>query len=148
MSYNTVEEANTYIDTHYLQTDKEYLYWSDLDDASKTVLLTRAFEKIERLPFVGRVCDVTQTTCFPRYINQSVVSVDAIKPAELMEALSIGGAIPNQKPKGLKSFTIGHVSETYSTSSSSSSDPLTAICDDAVRVLLSCLIGGYDICRY
>lgn len=148
MSYNTVEEANTYIDTHYLQTDKEYLYWSDLDDASKTVLLTRAFEKIERLPFVGRIYDVTQTTCFPRYINQSVVSVDAIKPAEVIEALSIGGAIPNQKPKGLKSFTIGHVSETYSTSSSSLSDPLTAICDDAVRVLLSYLIGGYGICRF
>jgi len=147
MSYNSIEDANDYIDDHFLQSSQEFTFWSGLEDTDKTVLLTRAFENIERLPFVGRKATTIQTTAFPRYINRHLVPVDGVMAAEVLEALAIGGALSDQRKKGVKSFSIGHLSETY-VGSSSSVDPLNTVSDDTRRVLYDFLSGGYDICQH
>lgn len=151
MSYNTVAEATTYIAAHYTSLSAEYLYWTNLSAGDKQVLLTKAFTKIERLPYVGVKLLTTQTTQFPR-TGQLVVAQD-VKDAEVVEALASSGAFPgisglvDMHRRGVKSYTIGHLSETFvSGGSGMFGNTMDEICSEAAELLLGYLSGGYDIC--
>ena len=72
IGYVTLEQANTYIGTHYISTDNLRLSWEALSDVDKTALLLKSFETIESLPFAGRKAQKDQTTAFPRWPDSVV----------------------------------------------------------------------------
>ena len=44
MSYNTVEQANVYVSSHYLSSDEARVRWELLTDEDKQVLLNKSHD--------------------------------------------------------------------------------------------------------
>ena len=151
MSYVTVQEADAYVNSHYLATDRARVYWSTLDDTSKSVLLQRAFERIERLPFTSRKASYKQTTQFPRYPLSTVPQ--AVKDANVVEAIHSSSAFPEQaeqqamRMRGVKSYSIGQLSETFEHNRAGGyGNPMDMICVETLVLLRPYMSGGYRIC--
>lgn len=121
-SYITLEEAETYI-KNYVTDEAIKAKWNALTGEQKEVYLRKAVLNIDKLHFGGIKVDSKQRLEFPRkysghysggYLVEEVPW--AIKSAEVEEALFLTNGVPqsikNQK-KGIKSFSIGDLSETY-----------------------------------
>ena len=151
MGYVTTSEADTYVQSHYLVSDQAHVVWSTLDNTSKDVLLTRSFEKLERLAFTGYKALPDQLNQFPRYGQLAVPQ--AIKTAQIIEALHLSGAFPgyesqqDMRIRGVKSYTIGKLSETFiNPGSGIHGNPSDAMCAEAMSLLLPYMSGGYRVC--
>lgn len=151
IGYVTLEEANQYVQTHYLQTDDLRLSWESLPDEDRTVLLTKSFQTIELLPFAGRKLNSNQSTVFPRWPYKEVP--EAIKWAQIENALAKSDASNEEDTKyyerlwtyGVESYSIGNLSErtstgTYSLRGAQATGVTSAI---AERLLRPYLGGGY-----
>lgn len=157
LGYVTLEEANKYVETHYLETDDARLRWEDLEDESKEVLLVRSFEGIDSLPFPGRKTYPSQEECFPRYPSTEVPL--RIKYAQIENALALSEDSYDAESSfyerlqryGIQSYSIGNLSETFgSVVSGGSSDVITfssvgIVSNRAKQYLLPYLRGGYKI---
>ena len=66
MSYNTVEQANAYVASHYLSSDEARVRWELLNDEDKQVLLNKSHDIIDALPITGRKASVDQPDAFTR----------------------------------------------------------------------------------
>ncbi len=160
-TYATLAECDTYLTNHYLSTNADLIAWNLLSDGNRDALLRAACIVIDRLPLVGYKATVTQTLQFPRTIwteyAQSVTSVQIgdpswyvqasvpteVKYAQCEIALSlISGENVRLKMQreGVKSFSIGNLSETYKTASD------LAYCNEANRLLNGYINGGARIC--
>ena len=53
MSYNTVEQANAYVASHYLSSDEARVRWELLNDEHKQVLLHKSHDIIDELSTTG-----------------------------------------------------------------------------------------------
>ena len=153
IGYVTLEEANLYVETHYVEDSDERTYWEDLDDSDKQVLLLTSFEAIERLPFPGRKTSASQEKMFPRYPQQQVPK--DIKAAQIENALIQANVAENEEAKqyerlwsaGVSSYSIGNLSETvgnatYGVSATSQSGITSA---KAKKFLIPFLSGGFNI---
>lgn len=151
IGYVTLEEANQYVQTHYLQTDDLRLSWESLPDEDRTVLLTKSFQTIELLPFAGRKLNSNQSTVFPRWPYKEVP--EAIKWAQIENALAKSDASNEEDTKyyerlwtyGVESYSIGNLSErtstgTYSLRGAQATGVTSAT---AERLLRPYLGGGY-----
>ena len=151
IGYVTLEEANQYVQTHYLQTDDLRLGWESLPDEDRTVLLTKSFQTIELLPFAGRKLNSNQSTVFPRWPYKEVP--EAIKWAQIENALAKSDASNEEDTKyyerlwmyGVESYSIGNLSErtstgSYSVSGAQATGVTSAIADRLLRPYLG---GGY-----
>lgn len=151
IGYVTLEEANQYVQTHYLQTDDLRLSWESLPNEDRTVLLTKSFQTIELLPFAGRKLNSNQSTVFPRWPYKEVP--EAIKWAQIENALAKSDASNEEDTKyyerlwtyGVESYSIGNLSErtstgTYSLRGAQATGITSAI---AERLLRPYLGGGY-----
>jgi len=145
MCYVTLEEANAIVAANFISSDSTRIRWNTLSDDDKLILLNNAFQRIEQLPFTGRPAQLAQATAFPR-CGETVVS-NVVKLAQVTEALldfSITG-VKSARSRGVKSFSIGHLSETYE-GAEVPSDPLSAVDPATRRLLRNYLTGGYCIC--
>lgn len=152
MSYNTVEEANTYVSTHYLDTDENRLMWEKLSDENKQVLLNRGKSIIDHLPLRGRKTCATQTDAFPR--NGQTEVPDDVKDAEVEVALVYANTdeaeIQNQYRRmvnyGISSYSIGNFSESILSYQKNSMQMLYGLASyEAERLLQEWLCGGFNI---
>ena len=152
MSYNTVEQADAYIASHYLSSDELAQQWSSLSEDDKQVLRTRAHDTIDGLPITGRKTDVAQPNAFPRYPEKDVP--DAVRSAECELALSLSDEEANASladyrkmvDYGIQSYSIGNFSETLLSYSKNSVEiKYGLISTNAKQLLTPWLSGGYRI---
>ena len=151
IGYVTLEEANEYIETHYLSTDDLRIGWESLPDEDKVVLLTKSFQALELLPFSGRKLKPSQSNAFPRWPHQEVPV--AIKWAQIENALAKSDTSNAEDAKfyerlwmyGVESYSIGNLSErtstgSYSVNGAQATGVTSAIADRLLRPYLG---GGY-----
>lgn len=152
MSYNTIEEADTYVSTHYLYSDANRTLWEGLDEDSKQVLLNKGKSIIDHLPLRGRKTSTTQTDAFPR--NGQTEVPDDVKDAEVEVALVYANTdeteIQNQYRRmvnyGIASYSIGNFSESILSYQKNSMQMLYGLASfEAERLLQPWLCGGFNI---
>ena len=126
-TYIELADAETFFSTR-LKVDE----WKYATDTDKSKALIIASQKIDELPLKGYKSTTTQTMAFPRYFygcwlqndyqiqqvlpNNGVIPED-IKKSVCLEALELLKDEPDRiiaQRQGVKSVTIGNVSETYS----------------------------------
>lgn len=169
-SYISIVDATTYVTTNYISTDSKRLGWLALTDADKEIFLKKATKKIDRQKIRGIKAVYQQTLEFPRAIesdfyraeyyqnititNYSGYMVETevaqiVKEAEVEEALAmmIDAGMSNKRAElqaqGVKSFSLGNLSETYAVSSSSSETKLLSV--EANDLLRYYLLGTVQI---
>ena len=151
IGYVTLEEANEYVETHYLFEDTLRQSWEELSDDDRTVLLNKSFQTIELLPFPGRKLNPDQSTVFPRWPWKEVP--DAVKWAQIENALTKSDASNEEDAKyyerlwtyGVESYSIGNLSEhvstgTYGLRGAQATGVISAIAERLLRPFLG---GGY-----
>ena len=152
-SYLSLIDADVYLSAHYASTDAKMIIWAALTDANCEAYLRQAALAIDRLPLVGYKAVSTQTMAFPRtiytdsiiqdsnwYIQPSVP--DTIKHAQCEIALQLAQGSSSRvdlQRQGVKSFSLGNLSETYSGTQNS-------IISYEAKQLLAPYLGGYRIC--
>ncbi len=163
-TYLSLADATAYVAANYISTDTEYTTWSALTDGNKEIYLKKATKKIDRQIFRGKKADLTQTLEFPRsFISTSGIKSETaffltgwttqsevpqeVKDAEVEEAISMAlGAGQDIRRKlqreGVKSFSLGKLSETYS----GSSGKKDLISNEAKELLKHYLNGGFRTC--
>ena len=112
-TYVSIDEANSYISSHYLSSDELRLKWEETSEEDKEILLINACENIERLKFIGCKYNKNQELSFPR--NYSDIIPFVVKKAQIEEAISFfkkTDALDAYK-EGLKAESIDDVSKTY-----------------------------------
>lgn len=160
-SYISVTDATSYFDERLYSTS-----WSSADAGDQSKALIMATKKIDRLKIRGVKADVDQTLEFPRalyangetfeapivgmrhhygpgWVAETEVSQDVLDAAcEEAIALLAGGSKANQRAtlqaEGVKSFSIGKLSETFRTGVSS--ERLLSL--EAKQLLQRYLSGG------
>lgn len=152
MSYNTLEQANEYIMTHYVSDDPVIVQWLSIADADKTILLNKAYRIINALPLTGRkMCD-DQEGAFPR-CPYDEVPVDVMY-AEVELALALSdrtkmSELAEYRQKvdyGVSSYRLGNLSETFvSYAKSSLQMRYGLVSSEAERLLAPWLRGGFNI---
>lgn len=155
IGYVTLEQANEYIATHYISTDKLYESWDYLSDEDKSALLLRSFECIEVLPFTGRKSNPDQEKAFPRYPATTVPK--QVQYAQIENALSMSDTSMSEEAEhygrlwqfGVQAYSIGNLSERISegawSSGSSTAVSSGLVSNIATRLLRPFMYGSYDI---
>ena len=147
--YATVEQANAYVASYYSSTNNIRIAWEALNEEDKQVMLNRSEQLIDLLPVNGKPVDPKQVSAFPRYPNPEL-SLERVRIAAIELALQTNGDTETQdrlnlRAQGVKSYTIGDLSETFK--DTSSEDYLIQFALDAVNPFLrNWLGGGYRIC--
>ena len=156
--YNTIATADSYIEAHYTSTSPELIRWAALSNEDKTVCLNNAFAAIEALPFRGRKAVIGQETAFPRlpyqYGHTEEGAPQNVLAAEAELALWLSDEKKQNTSKkrkelqedGVKSYSIGDLSESYGDTSASSIKNSAQKCAKAMELLSPYLTGGYDVC--
>lgn len=128
-SYISVANSDIYLSANYISTDAKLIAWNALSDANKEVLLRKATQIIDRLPFVGTKSTTTQLLEFPRslytnnldYYDDSSVYVQPDPPQNVLDAqceiaFDLGQGTNDRaelQRQGVKSFSLGKLSESY-----------------------------------
>jgi DNA-binding NarL/FixJ family response regulator len=170
-TYISLADANTYVSNNYPKTSTEYTAWTDiasLTDADKEMYLKKACKKIDRQMLRGIKTLATQTLEFPRAIHTDYYNTNypntvvrytadwvveesvsqSVKDAQVEEALSLilQGANANKRAdlqaQGVKTFSLGNMSETYNKSTTSGTRLLSAEAKELLRYYLA---GGVMI---
>lgn len=153
IGYVTLEEADLYVATHYVEDSDERTYWEDLDDSDKQILLLTSYEAIDRLPFPGRKTYDSQETMFPRYPMNTIPR--DIKAAQIENALVNANEAESEEAKqyerlwsaGVSSYSIGNLSETVGNAtygvSATAQSGITSV--KAKKLLIPFLSGGFNI---
>ena len=109
-TYITIEEVGT-----YAADNQFYQAFLELSTEKKESLIRKAAMKIDCLSFTGRKKDNSQSLAFPRDYQTDVPN--EVKTAQALEALAY---LDSEKLKrrdlqnqGVKSVTLGQVSENY-----------------------------------
>lgn len=145
IGYVTVLEADNYIESRYASTNPDRLRWDALTDEDKAVYLTQSVDAIDLLPFLYRKTDVTQVHAFPR--KGSTVVPAAVKHAQVENALKLSKDLDtsdyeDMELRGVKSYSIGDLSETLSTGIKT---PAGIATTKVLQLLRPYLSGGYRI---
>jgi hypothetical protein len=143
-SYVTVSEADSYF-SNTLNTD----IWDNTDTTTKEKALKMATRQIDRLPYAGRKLDLYQNLQFPRNTTELPFTdgiPDALTYATCEQALYLlkGGSKRQELQKqGVKSYSLGDLSETFS---DNLSEEQKTICPEALFYLRRYMIGSVAIC--
>jgi hypothetical protein len=171
-TYISLADANTYVSNNYPTTATEYTTWNNLTDANKELYLKKATKKIDRLLLRGVKAVSTQTLEFPRAIRTDYrrenfplvnIRLDAdwvvetavsqqVKDAQVEEALQTvtQGATATKRQQlqaqGVKSFSLGNLSESYGSGGGSSANTSTKLISvDAQELLRYYVLGAVSI---
>jgi hypothetical protein len=138
-SYISLADADTYLASRYLSTDAKLIAWALLSDANCDVLMRQALDIMEKQPYAGVKSVTTQTLEFPRCLHSDWVSplygyiekypgmytqTDVptdVKYAQCEIAISMleSNSRIDLQQQGVKSYTIGNLSETFAASGTS-----------------------------
>ena len=115
MAYATIEQANAYVQSYYGSTDDIRVQWEALSTEDKQVLLNRAEQIIDLLPFIGK--STSGIKAFPREPNEEL-SLARVQIATIELAVQTHYNIEFQErlalqKQGIKSYKIGDLSETF-----------------------------------
>lgn len=144
-SYITLEDAKHYIQTRYLVTDSLRIMWEAADDESLEILLRRSYNQINHLPFTNSPLNklsVVQHLQNLQYAQVELVLsyLDRATNEELEQRRILQSA-------GVTSYTIGDLSETFGSATTSlSHSNYFGIGLNAYTYLKEYLTGGYNIC--
>lgn len=149
IGYVSLEYAHNYVCEHYAHVPGVVTQWTSMDEYVQRSILLQAFDHLESLPVVGRRKERDQQTNFPRCGELEVA--ECVKAAQVEEAIGVMQASSNSdgseyallRQFGVKSYKIGHLSETsadgaWGASMSSSS----SVCSEKASRLLSGYFGG------
>lgn len=145
--YATIEEANAYAQSYYSSTNPLKVAWDALDDSDKVVLLNRAQQLIDQLPFTGQSVEIG--IAFPR---EPHAETSIIRAREATIELAIrtldGEAIERHQlqGQGVKSYKIGDLSETFITTGGYTGNNALAF-SIVYPFLQTWLGGGFKICH-
>lgn len=116
IGYVTIEEADSYISSHFLSSDEKRESWEAMNEEDKKVLLTKSLEDIESLNFSGYKTCKDQELSFPR--NGCLDVPQNVKNAQIEGAIARLDTDSSFESiqKGITSERLGSVSYTYSTS--------------------------------
>ena len=117
IGYVTIEEADSYISSHFLSSDEKRESWEAMNEEDKKLLLTQSLEDIESLNFSGCKTCKDQELSFPR--NGCSDIPQNVKNAQIEGAISRLDTDSSFESiqKGITSERLGNASYTYSTSS-------------------------------
>lgn len=147
--YATVEQANEFISKYYSSRDSLRIAWDALSNEDKQVMLNRAEQSIDLLPYTTR--PVYKDKVFPRHPNPDM-SLVHVQTATIELAIhSLDEEFLNRfelQRQGVKSYKIGDLSETFGSSQGTES---YAGLDSFVYSIVfpylkDYLGGGYRIC--
>ena len=160
-TYISLDDAQEYLSENYISTDEKLIAWNALSDMDKEILLRKALKTIEAQPYAGFKACSTQTLEFPRaiytmipydvyepsgiwpdnwYVQSEVPST--VKYAQCEIAFETASGTSNRvklQRQGVKSFSLGNLSETYSGASNS------IVSHEAKELLKPYIGGGYRI---
>lgn len=137
-SYVTVDQADTYIRSHYTASSPEYIRWYKLNDHDRAVYLKEAFAEIDTLPFPRRFGDVPD----------AVMWAQCELAVWLSDADKRNGEDSRREliKQGVTAFSLGDLSESYGGTSDDSGTSPALDCDKCRRLLRPWLSGGFKIC--
>lgn len=152
-TYVTVAEADTYVSTHYRSTSAARTRWAALSENDKAILLVDACSEMEQLPFHGRKAEDGQLLAFPRRLPwQDYTSEvpEAVKSAQVELAVWLSDDVKQSEAEqrralqgqGVKSFSVGDLSETYN---GTSTGARSLLCPKAKLLLSPYLTGAYAV---
>ena len=145
--YATIEQANAYVANYYSSTNEIRVAWAALSDDDKQIVLNRAEQVIDYLPFNGKPID--KLKAFPRHPNPEL-SLIRVQTATIELALQMNGNTETQdrlnlRAQGVKSYKIGDLSETFK--DTNVEDYVIQFATNVVQPFLrDWLGGGYRIC--
>ena len=162
-TYISLADAETYVSGQYISTDAKYTAWDALSDGDKEILLKRAAKLIDRQPLIGIKAASTQTMEFPRAIYTEykrrdlpiltthfdsdwyiqTETPDAVKHAQVEIALTATQDSPKRielQRQGVKSFSLGKLSESYGSGSD-----VRILSQEARELLMPYLAGSVSI---
>ncbi len=134
--YIDIEDADEYFALKYGADS-----WEALSDEDKDKLLISATRKIDRLPLRGTKRIYNQSLAFPRYTDTIPTEV---AQATCEEAFAMLNTAANKRKElqrqGVKSFSIGKLSETFQGSQS-----LSLVSEEAKELLRPWIAGTVSI---
>lgn len=156
--YSSVELADSYIKSHYTADSEECSRWDALTEDNKKVYLNNAFDAIEALHFKGRKAFLGQEKAFPRLPYQYGKTEEGA-PARVVNAeIELALWLSDEKKQktsrrrsqliadGVKSFSVGDLSESYGEAENGSQKLTAQSCKKAMELLAPYLSGGFGIC--
>ena len=153
IGYVTLEEANAYVEDHFLSSDMSRVAWELLSDADKMVLLRNSYRTIEMLTFRGRKTTATQPSAFPRWPSTDVP--DQVREAQILNAIALADESTQSdatyydklRTFGVKSYQIGDLSETLNTPAENAETSARngIYSQEAFRLLRPWLGGGFKV---
>lgn len=116
-SYINVAEADSIL-ADMLPTDNAGLAaWNALSEGNKNAYLVRAMLSIDSLPYRGSRAAVGQQEAFPRAgqaeVPEAVKQAQALEACALVSASSDADVRQQMQAQGVKSFSLGSLSESY-----------------------------------
>lgn len=148
--YATVEQANAYIKDYYASTDSIRTQWEALTEEDKRVMLNRASQVVDLLPYKGR--PVHPGKAFPRKPNEEYSLQMAMTATIELAAQQFNTEAKERfelQSQGVKSYKIGDLSETFGNSQGASG--YSGIDEYSFSIvfpyLKDWLGGGYEICH-
>lgn len=142
-SYISVTDANTYFGERYGGDA-----WTSLSSTLKEQALITATRKIDRLPIRGRkyLDSEFQPLAFPRDFDEDGIVHERVKQACCEEAFALTKTELQKRKElqqqGVKSFSLGKLSESYQGNSFSGNSLLSL---EAIDLLNSWLMGAVKI---
>lgn len=170
-TYISLVDAAQYVTNNYISTDSKRISWFALTDSDREIFLKKATKKIDRQRLRGIKAIFTQNLAFPRaietdhynaeyYKNISIINYSGyvvepevsqiVKEAEVEEALSImqDNNMSNKRAElqaqGVKSFSLGSLSETYVVTGASNSET-QLLSNESKELLRYYLLGAVSI---
>lgn len=130
-TYISLADCQTYLSGHYISNDAKLTAWNALSETDQEILLKKATKLIDRQPLAGYKATETQALEFPRTLYTGYISdtyegghwytqtavPNAVKYAQCEIAIEMTAGASNRvnlQRQGVKSFTLGNLSETYS----------------------------------
>ena len=136
-SYCTIEYANEYFENR-LHAES----WGQADESTKEKALKQATRAIDRQLLIGRKTNPEQELAFPRHPDTEIPA--AVKEACCEEALALFERGNSQRRKlqqeGVQSFTLGNMSEAFSTGAGKG-----LLSQEAEELLRPWLLGAVNI---
>jgi hypothetical protein len=162
-TYISQTDATTYVGANYPTTSSEYIAWVALSTGDKDLYLKKACKRIDRQVLKGVKAIETQTLEFPRALrtdyyseNYETTSIrhnedwiveqavaQTVKDAQVEEALALltkGTEFSKRaelQAQGVKSFSLGSLSESYSKGAVSGTQLLSQEAKELMRYYLN-----------
>ena len=167
-TYLTVASADTYVEANYICSDTKYSTWDALSDATKEIYLKRATKKLDRQYLRGVKAVSSQTLEFPRAIrteyrrdnfplinitldndwvietsvNQMVIDAQVEEAITLATSSATAGKRAELQAQGVKSFSLGNLSEDYGAGETSATGSTKLLSIDAQELLRYYVVGS------